>query len=117
LRGEVVHQWLESFYVSGCEKISFEFTPEEMLRFVQSLQNVVVPKIVASGSFGDVRTYAIGTPHNLPADRVFGERVPSDHDCPNLICQFLGQLVDTKIFIICPAHYFDAADYQPLTAD
>jgi hypothetical protein len=59
---------------------------------------------VTARSFGDVRANAVGTPHDLPADCVPGKRVPVENDFPNLISQFLGQLVNPKIFKICPAH-------------
>ena len=106
-----VHQRLEFFYVSGSEQISFERAPEEMLRFVQRTscnlyKPPIVLKIVAACSFGNVRTNAIGAPHDLLADGVFGKCIPMDYNCPNLIGQFLGQLVDPKIFKICPAHNF-----------
>jgi hypothetical protein len=95
-----------------------------VLSFVQrSSRNLyktaIVLEIVTASSFGNVRANAIGASHDLLADRIFGKRVPSEHDFPNLVCQFLGQLVNPQILKICPAHnlwhycvrLFQAADY------
>jgi hypothetical protein len=80
-----------------------------MLGFIQRTprnfyKTLIVLEIVATCPFGNVRTDAVGASHDLFADRIFGKRVPSEHDFPNLISQFLGQLVNPKIFKICPAH-------------
>jgi hypothetical protein len=109
LWSKVINQRLEFLDVAGCEKTSFESAPEKMLRFIQRAprdpyKTPIVLKIVAAGSFGNVRTDAVGTPHDLLANRVFGKRIPSEHNFPNLIGQLLGQLVNPKIFKICPAH-------------
>ena len=94
IAGKVVHYWLEFFHVGGSEQIPFECASEEMLRFVQRTprnfhETPVVLKIVAAGSFSDVRDNAVSAPDNLPADSVFGKGIPSNHDCPNHIGQFL----------------------------
>jgi hypothetical protein len=111
LWGKVVHQRFELFHVGRCEKVSFEGRSEEMLRLVQRAscnlhKTPVVLKIVAARSFGNVRANAVGTTSDLSADGVFGKCVPSAYNFPNLIGQFLGQFVDTKLFKICPAHDF-----------
>ena len=80
-----------------------------MLSFVQRpprnlYKALIVLEIVAARSFGNVCTNAVGAPHYLFADRVPGKCVPAENDFPNFISQFLGQLVNPKIFKICPAH-------------
>jgi len=90
LRSKVIHQRLELFYIGGCEKIPFESTSEEMLGFVQRTsrnlhKTLIVLEIMAARPFGNVRTYAVGTAHDLFADRILGKRVPSEHDSPNFI--------------------------------
>jgi len=91
-----------------------------MLRFVQRSSRdlykaPVVLKIVAAGSFGYVRPDAVGAPHNLFADCITGKLVPTESDMPDLIGEFLGQLVDPEIFKIRPAHTPQC--YQLLTTD
>jgi hypothetical protein len=124
LRSEVVHQRLDFLYISGRKKVSFECAPEEVLRFVQRSPRgfhkaPIVLEIVTARSFGDVRTDAVGTPYDLPANCVPSKRVPAVNDFPNLVCQFFSQLVNPQILEICPAHNlwyycvrpFQAADY------
>ena len=65
-----------------------------MLGFVQRsprnlYKTLIVLEIVAACPFGNVRSNAVGAPRDLFADRVFGKRVPSANDFPNLISQFL----------------------------
>jgi hypothetical protein len=109
LRSEVVHQRFDFLYVGGCEQFSLKSPSEKVLRFIQrasrDLYNTpVVLEIVAARSFGNVRPDAIGAPDDLLADRVAGKSVPTKSDVPDFVCEFLGQLVNPKIFKICPAH-------------
>jgi len=61
---------------------------------------------MASRSFGNVCTNAVGAPHDLSADCILGKRIPSKNDFPNLVGQLFSQLVNTQTFEICPAHDF-----------
>ena len=65
---------------------------------------MIVLEIVAACPFGNVRTNAVGAPHDLFADRIPGKLVPAESDFPNLIYQFFSQIVNPKVFKICPAH-------------
>ncbi|HTY86516.1 MAG TPA: hypothetical protein VMB80_03550 [Candidatus Acidoferrum sp.] len=60
---------------------------------------------MATSSFGNICADAVSAPHDLSADRVAGERVPTEHDFPNFVCQFFSQLIDPQILKICPIHY------------
>ena len=107
--GKVVHQRLEFIYISGCQKLSFECSTEKMLCFVQRSprdfnETSVILKVVAASAFSDVRSDAVGAPYNLPADGVTGKPIPAENDIPNGICKFLRQLVNAKIFEVCPVH-------------
>jgi len=109
LRSEVIHQRFDFLYVGGCEQFSIKSPSEKVLRFIQRAsrdlyKTPVVLEIVAARSFGNVRPDAIGAPDDLLADRVAGKSVPTKSDVPDFVCEFLGQLVNPKIFKICPAH-------------
>jgi hypothetical protein len=61
-----------------------------MLGFVQRTsrnlhKTLIVLEIVTACPFGNVRADAVGAAHDLFADRIFGKRVPSEHDFPNFI--------------------------------
>jgi hypothetical protein len=93
-----------------------------MLRFVQRTscnlhKTLIVLEIVPAGSFGNVGPDAVGSAHDLLADRISGKQIPSQHDIPNLIGKILGQFVNPQTFKICLAHNPLATDYQLLTTD
>jgi hypothetical protein len=72
---------------------------------------------MAAGSFGNVRTNAVGAPHDLLANGVACKSIPTENDVPYFICEVLGQFIDPKILEIRPAHNLHATDYSLLTAD
>jgi hypothetical protein len=122
LRREVVHQRLDFLYVSGRKELSSESAPEKVLRFIQRSprdlhKSTIVLIIMATGSFGNVRTNAVGAPHDLLANSVACKPVPTENDVPYFISEILGQFINPKILEIRPAHNLHATDYSLLTTD
>jgi hypothetical protein len=96
-----------------------------MLGFVQRTpgnlyKTLIILKIMAARSFGNICANAVSAPYDLFTDGVPGKHVPAENDFPNLISQILRQVVNPKIFKICPANNnlwyvrvrsFQATDY------
>ncbi len=63
-----------------------------------------------SRALGNVRTYAVRTPNDLPTDLIFGENIPLCHDIPIGIRQFFRKFIHPKIFKIGSAHNLEATN-------
>lgn len=87
---EIVHQRLDFLCAGGREKLSFECAPAKVLRFIQRSpcehhKAAIVMKIVATGSFGNIRASAVGAAHNLPADGFPGKPVPAESNVSYIV--------------------------------